>query len=357
MSLATIEITPRDPTIERTPVSSVQAPASPIARLEQKLDHLTAQLDYLAARQRYVDELLGEVGPIARVAMDGLIEQLAILEQAGYFAFGSELLSVVDRVVRSYSREDVHRLGEQIVGIVDTVRNLTQPDMLAMMNDVAEAVHDADEADPKGMWGMVRAGKDPEVRRGIGMLIAIVKQVGRAADKIARVPAAVPPVRLSAYAGKNGEGPPAWVKHLAPRRASTAASEALPGKASQRPVAPHAPHGAACASKVPSKPAFGGRAAMPAGYGADGFLEDPALWSPELARELAALVPLTLTDAHWKVLEWARADHATAGASPNVRRLSVGTGVGIRDLYALFPGKPGILIAMLAGIPKPAGCL
>ena len=74
-------------------------------------------------------------------------------------------------------------------------------------------------------------------------------------------------------------------------------------------------------------------------------------------QQLATLVPLTLTDAHWQVIEWARGERAEHGASPNIRRLSVGTGVPVRDLYALFPARPGVLVAMLAGIPKPGGCL
>ena len=68
-------------------------------------------------------------------------------------------------------------------------------------------------------------------------------------------------------------------------------------------------------------------------------------------------MPLELTDRHWEILEWARAEFIETEASPNIRRIALGTGAAVRELYSLFPGKPGILIAMLAGIPKPGGCL
>jgi tRNA 2-thiouridine synthesizing protein E len=329
------------------------------ARLETKLDLVLAQMERIETKQRAVDELLELASPVMKVMLDGASETLAELEKAGYFAFGKEILRVVDRVVRSYSTADVQRLGDQVVGILDTVRNVTQPDVLAFVNDVTSAVHDADDADPKGLWGLMRAGKDPDVRKGFGVMVGVLKQVGRAADKIAQTPGAPPPVRLPVYQGKEGAEPPGWVKLLASRRAS-AAPAALPAPAAAAPslpASPPPPSAAPSPQAVPPKAAFAGNAALPPGYGLDGFIKDPATWTREHGQALADLMSLTLTDAHWQVITWAREEYLAAQASPNIRRLSAGSGVAIRDLYALFPGKPGVLVAMLAGIPKPGGCL
>lgn len=336
-----------------TPNPATEASLSSVAA---QLDQIAGQLATLVERQRAIEELVDELAPIARLAMDGAIEKLQSLEEAGYFTLGREALRVADRIVRAYSPDDVRRLGDQVVGIVDTVRNLTQPDMLAMMNEVAGVVHGADESDPKGMWGMMRASKDPDVRKGMGVMVAVLKQIGKASDAIAKSPVAAPPVRVAAYAGTDGtdgKSGASWMRHLAPRRAMARPELPPPPSAGAR-TATGAAH---CVSALPAKPAFGGGVALPPGYGPDGFLTDPALWSRELATALAALVPVALTDAHWTVIDWARGERAATGVSPNIRRVSVGTGVAIRDLYALFPSKPGVLIAMLAGIPKPAGCL
>jgi tRNA 2-thiouridine synthesizing protein E len=327
------------------------------ARLEAKIDALLAHVERLEKRQRAFDELMELAMPMAKVGLDGLAERFGELERAGWFAIGKELFNVADRVVRSYSADDVRRLGDQVVGILDTVRNVTQPDVLGLVNDVAGAVHGADEQDPKGMWGLMRAGKDPDVRKGFGVMVGILKQVGRAADRIGQMGAEPPPVRLAAYQAKDGKGPAAWVKHLAPRRR---VQEVAAAPVSTAPVVAPAsplPPGAACSTVAPKKPAFAGNAALPAGYGLDGFITDPALWTRESAIQLAELMSLPLGDAHWHIITWARDEYAAAQASPNIRRISQGAGVPIRDLYALFPGKPGVLVAMLAGIPKPGGCL
>ena len=44
-------------------------------------------------------------------------------------------------------------------------------------------------------------------------------------------------------------------------------------------------------------------------------------------------------------------------ADANVRRAASGSGVGTRRMYELFPKTPGKSAAMIAGIPKPAGCV
>jgi tRNA 2-thiouridine synthesizing protein E len=92
-------------------------------------------------------------------------------------------------------------------------------------------------------------------------------------------------------------------------------------------------------------------------FDAAGFLLDPGTWDEALAVKMAAALSLTLTDDHWTVLRWIRQDFLATGASPNVRRVAGGSGVGTRRMYELFPRTPGKTAAMLAGVPKPIGCV
>ena len=57
------------------------------------------------------------------------------------------------------------------------------------------------------------------------------------------------------------------------------------------------------------------------------------------------------------MIDFARADTAERGESPGPRRIAQAAGVGIKDLYALFPKGPGKLVAKIAGVPKPKACL
>ncbi|MDX1449031.1 MAG: TusE/DsrC/DsvC family sulfur relay protein, partial [Acidimicrobiia bacterium] len=42
----------------------------------------------------------------------------------------------------------------------------------------------------------------------------------------------------------------------------------------------------------------------------EGFLTDPSEWDEALAVTLAANIGLELTDSHWRVIDFARRDHA-----------------------------------------------
>lgn len=90
---------------------------------------------------------------------------------------------------------------------------------------------------------------------------------------------------------------------------------------------------------------------------ADGYLDDPRDWSPEVAEYLATTSGIQLTERHWNVIRFCRQDWEATGKSPGVRRITRIGGVPTKDMYALFPGGPGKLSAKLAGLHKPTGCV
>jgi TusE/DsrC/DsvC family sulfur relay protein len=90
---------------------------------------------------------------------------------------------------------------------------------------------------------------------------------------------------------------------------------------------------------------------------AEGYLANKDDWSEELANELANELGIQLGDAHWKVLNAARALESESGSSPGLRKISKRSETPIKAIYTLFPDGPAKLIAKIAGIPKPKSCL
>jgi TusE/DsrC/DsvC family sulfur relay protein len=90
----------------------------------------------------------------------------------------------------------------------------------------------------------------------------------------------------------------------------------------------------------------------------EGFLLDSGQWLPEMAEEIAREAGIgPLGAEHWRVISFCREDAARTGASPGLRRVSQLSGVGMKDLYRLFPKGPGKLAARVAGLPKPKSCV
>ena len=90
----------------------------------------------------------------------------------------------------------------------------------------------------------------------------------------------------------------------------------------------------------------------------EGFLQDPARWTPELGEVIAAEngIPV-LTDRHWIVLNFMRNTFLSTGDAPTIRSLGKESGVPVKELYQLFPKGPAKLAAKICGIPKPHGCI
>ena len=89
----------------------------------------------------------------------------------------------------------------------------------------------------------------------------------------------------------------------------------------------------------------------------EGYLSNPGDWSEDIANEYAAQLGIELSDAHWKVLNVARAIESESGSSPGLRKISKRSETPIKAIYKLFPDGPAKLIAKIAGIPKPKSCL
>jgi tRNA 2-thiouridine synthesizing protein E len=89
---------------------------------------------------------------------------------------------------------------------------------------------------------------------------------------------------------------------------------------------------------------------------AEGYFENPAQWTKEMALEMAGEYNLTLTDKHYAVLEYLRQQH-NSGVQLTIRKVGNSGIADIKELYQLFPGGPLKISSKLAGIPKPTSCV
>jgi tRNA 2-thiouridine synthesizing protein E len=89
----------------------------------------------------------------------------------------------------------------------------------------------------------------------------------------------------------------------------------------------------------------------------EGFLTAYDEWDEDLAKQLATAIGVDLTDEHWKVIRFLREDYKAQGETATIRRVSTVGGIPTKELFTLFPSKPGKKMAYIAGLPKPHGCV
>jgi uncharacterized protein YjgD (DUF1641 family) len=148
-----------------------------LKRIARNLPAIERGLDQLESLQ----DLLADVGPLSGEISLRMMEALDGYEQRGYFRFAKSGLGVVDRVVTSFSEEDVEQLGDNIVLILNTVKEMTQPEVMQLLQRTASHVRTAEPTEV-GFLGLLRRLRDPKTRRGLGRVLEILESLGETGE-------------------------------------------------------------------------------------------------------------------------------------------------------------------------------
>ena len=145
-----------------------------IKRLLRDTHLLVGLLDRLES----VVELADETSRIGQQVFNQAVYSLDRLEREGYFTFAQGGWRIVERIVNEFDEEDIDALGENIVTILTTVRNLTQPEIMNMTNNALNAIQDEPVSEGDiSMWALLRDLNDPKVRKGMARLMNMLKVI------------------------------------------------------------------------------------------------------------------------------------------------------------------------------------
>lgn len=135
---------------------------------EQLLDQLEGAMD-----------LIDTIGPLTDEAFFKVVNSLAELEQKGYFTFARGSKRILDNVVTSFSEDDINRLGDNVVLILNTVKDMTQPEIMNFVrNTLIVAEREIDKPVDISYRGLIRQIQDPAVRRGLALTMRVLHVIG-----------------------------------------------------------------------------------------------------------------------------------------------------------------------------------
>lgn len=152
--------------------------------LVEQLDRLSLQMTEISEeleRQREMREMLLGLTELANPVMHVLTARAAELEEKGYFTFAQGGMEIADRVVTSFTEEDVQALGDNIVLILNTVKEMTQPEVMNLLSRTAvevQEIEDSPAGPPPSTFALLRQMRDPEVRRGLARALTVLRSLG-----------------------------------------------------------------------------------------------------------------------------------------------------------------------------------
>ena len=117
-----------------------------------------------------------EVELLGKQVFSTAVESLDQMERDGFFGFAREGWGILERVVTEFSEEDVRALGNNVVTILTTVRNMTQPEIMAMANNAIGAIQEVPpETKTPSAFSLLRELSNPKTRRGMARMINLLQ--------------------------------------------------------------------------------------------------------------------------------------------------------------------------------------
>lgn len=126
-------------------------------------------------------DLIKDISPILhQVGLDS-IKKFNEFEQKGYIDFFKEAIKIFENIMDHFKPEDVKELADSAVIILETIKNLTQPEMLKAVNSglVVYKSIDIRNIPEYSLFKALKAMNSKEMKRGIGFMITFLKNISR----------------------------------------------------------------------------------------------------------------------------------------------------------------------------------
>lgn len=156
-----------------------------LKRLARNTRTFNEMLDQLESLQDFVKD----ASPLTKDMFDQAVYTLNELEEKGYFGFARQGAYVVDQIVTSFSEEDVRQLGDNVVVILNAVKAMTQPEIMNLVANLTTAFQEVEEHAeelPTDLWSLIRQMRDPHVRRGLAITLAVFQRISQQQEEAHR---------------------------------------------------------------------------------------------------------------------------------------------------------------------------
>jgi uncharacterized protein YjgD (DUF1641 family) len=148
-----------------------------IVRLLKRLMRNTQNIEQMLDQLEGISELSSELTPLSEEMFLMLMTRLDEMERKGYFTFIQGGMEILDTVVSNFTEDDVRQLGENIVLILNTVKEMTQPEAMQLLQNTATVMMEEEVPEKVSMFYLMRQFNDPSVRRGLARTMNVLRTV------------------------------------------------------------------------------------------------------------------------------------------------------------------------------------
>jgi len=148
-----------------------------IIRVTKRLMRNTRNLEQMLDQLESIADLSRELSPLSQDMFLMIMTRLDEMERKGYFSFVQGGMEIMDQIVTNFTEEDVRQLGENIVLILQTVKEMTQPEIMQLLSSTATVMREEDIPEDVSLFYIMRQMNDPAVKRGLAKTLNVLRTV------------------------------------------------------------------------------------------------------------------------------------------------------------------------------------
>jgi len=155
-----------------------------LLRLLKRLLRNGRNFEMLLDQLESIMDLVQTVGPLSDQAFAKAVDVMQAAEHKGYFGFARGGMRIADNIVSSFSEEDVEALSDNVVLILNVVKDMTQPQIMSFVRStMSEVERELAQPVDTSLLALLRQMNDPAVRRGLAQTMRVLRVVGSQGSK------------------------------------------------------------------------------------------------------------------------------------------------------------------------------
>jgi len=126
-------------------------------------------------------EFVKDLEPLLKSAVPQIIHYLDELEQKGVFRIIKATVDLRTKIAATYTGEDIEVMGDGLVAVLGLAKSLSDPKAIALLEKLSQIPSKVELENAKsiGVFGLASAGFNPEIGKGLGVLMELTKAMGK----------------------------------------------------------------------------------------------------------------------------------------------------------------------------------
>ena len=126
-------------------------------------------------------EFVKDLEPLLKSAVPQIIHYLDELEQKGVFRIIKATIDLRTKIAATYTGEDIEVMGDGLVAVLGLAKSFSDPRAIALLEKLSQIPSKVELENAKsiGVFGLASAGFNPEIGKGLGVLMELTKAMGK----------------------------------------------------------------------------------------------------------------------------------------------------------------------------------